>query len=96
MGSVGAKTNDAQVIAAVNSLLRKGCNRIVLALDGPGHAAREHEFRRVMLRCFPRHFLGAMPLLLAYQLADDPDVGRRAWTALTDRLLLVAQPTLVA
>ena len=82
VGSVGAETDDAQVIAAVNSLLRKGCNRIVLALDGPDHAARELEFRRVMLRCFPRHFLGAVPLLLAHQLADDPDFGRRGWTAL--------------
>lgn len=87
VGSVADDADDAAVIAAVNALLRKGCNRIVLALDGDDHAARELAFRRVFLRCFPRHFLGAVPLLLAHQLSDDRDLGRRAWTALLNAFL---------
>ena len=85
--SVAADVDDSMVIASVNALLRKGCNRIVLALDGEGHVERELGFRRVFLRCFPRHFLGAVPLLLAHQLTDDDNLGRRAWTALLNAFL---------
>jgi N-methylhydantoinase A len=87
IGTVPPQADDATVIAAVNALLRKGCNRIVLALEGNDHAARELEFRRTFLRSFPRHFLGAVPLLLAHQLSDDADTGRRAWTALLNAFL---------
>lgn len=87
VGSVGNDDDDAAVIASVNALLRKGCNRIVLALAGDDYAARELAFRRVFLRCFPRHFLGAVPLLLAHQLTPDTSLGRRAWTALLNAFL---------
>lgn len=87
VGTVGQEITDASVVANVNALLRKGCNRIVLALAGDDHAARELEYRRVFLRCFPRHFLGAVPLLLAHQLTDDASLGRRAWTALFNAFL---------
>ncbi|KWF80452.1 hypothetical protein WL93_24080 [Burkholderia diffusa] len=84
---IGETINAGSVIESVNSLLKKGCDRIVLALDGDDRAAREIEFRRHFLRCFPRHFLGAVPLLLAHQLTDDDSIGRRAWTALFNAFL---------
>lgn len=87
VGTVEQEITDSNVVSSINALLRKGCNRIVLALSGDDHAARELEYRRVFLRCFPRHFLGAVPLLLAHQLTDDPSVGRRAWTALLNAFL---------
>ncbi|MCW5283205.1 hydantoinase/oxoprolinase family protein [Verminephrobacter eiseniae] len=87
VGHIRDDADDLAVIEAVNALLRKGCNRMVLALDGRQYGARELAFRRVFLRCFPRHFLGAVPLLLAHQLTDDTSVGRRTWTALLNAFL---------
>lgn len=75
------------LIDAVNVLLRAGANRLVLALHGDDVAAREQRARRVLLRCFPRHFLGAPPLLLAHQLSDDAELARRAWSALLNAFL---------
>jgi N-methylhydantoinase A len=87
VGRIGAVIDGPAVIATVNGLLQKGCNRIVLALDGDDRAERELEFRRHFLRCFPRHFLGAVPLLLAHQLTSDASLGRRAWTSLLNAFL---------
>lgn len=75
------------LIGAVNTLLARGCNRLVLALDGDDVSTRELRFRRAFLRSFPRHFLGALPLLLAHELVDDPSFARRAWSGLLNSFL---------
>lgn len=75
------------IIDAVNQLLRAGTNRIVLALDGADHGERELRFRRIFLKRYPRHFLGAVPVLLAHELARDESLARRAWSALLNSFL---------
>lgn len=87
IATVSDEVDGEEVIGVVNALLHKGCNRIVLALDGDDRAEREMAFRRHFLRCFPRHFLGAVPLLLAHQLSEHAELGRRAWTALLNAFL---------
>ncbi|MFO1291953.1 MAG: hydantoinase/oxoprolinase family protein [Rubrivivax sp.] len=87
VATLGRAVGGEEVIAVVNALLHKGCNRIVLALDGEDRGERELAFRREFLRCFPRHFLGAVPLLLAHQLSGHAEFGRRAWTALLNAFL---------
>lgn len=91
INTVDESLDDAEyrkaLIQSVNTLLTKGTNRIVLALDGEAYAERESRFRRVFLQCFPRHFLGAIPLLLSHQLANDGLYRRRAWSSLFNSFL---------
>ncbi len=75
------------IITAVNALLAQGTNRIVLALDGKQYAERELRFRRVFLRKYPRHFLGAVPVLLAHELTRADDVATRMWSGLLNSFL---------
>ena len=75
------------IILAINRLMAAGCNRVVLALDGPNYGERELRFRRAFLKRYPRHFLGAVPVLLAHELAQDDSLARRAWSALLNSFL---------
>jgi len=75
------------IIAAVNVLLTQGTNRIVLALDGEHYEAREQRFRKIFLRKYPRHFLGAVPLLLAHDLSRVDSLASRMWSGLLNSFL---------
>lgn len=75
------------IIAAVNTLLTQGTNRIVLALDGEHYEAREQRFRRIFLRKYPRHFLGAVPVLLAHELTRAESLASRMWSGLLNSFL---------
>lgn len=76
-----------QLIQTVNTLLNRGANRLVLALNGDDYGARERRFRRLFLQKYPRHFLGAVPLLLTHELTHDADLVRRTWSALLNSFL---------
>ena len=43
--------------------------------------------KRRLLRTFPPHLLGALPILYAHELVDDADDARRTWTALFNAFL---------
>jgi N-methylhydantoinase A len=75
------------IIAAVNALLTQGTNRIVLALDGEHYEAREQRFRKIFLRKYPRHFLGAVPVLLAHELTRADALASRMWSGLLNSFL---------
>lgn len=72
---------------AINRLSAEGSNRIVVSFSGEDYLAREAHFRRVSLALFPRHLLGAVPLLYAGSLSSDQDVVRRTWTAINNAFL---------
>lgn len=75
------------VVGAINGLAAVGANRIVIAMGGrDGHQA-EMRLKRMLLRAFPPHLLGAIPLLYSHELAADEDDGRRTWTALFNAFL---------
>jgi N-methylhydantoinase A len=75
------------VVGAINQLLAKGANRIVVALSQGDYVDREAQFRTLLLRKFPRHYLGAVPVLLAHELTVDGDFRHRAWSGLLNSFL---------
>ncbi|MBI4518608.1 MAG: hydantoinase/oxoprolinase family protein [Deltaproteobacteria bacterium] len=75
---------DAALVQVVNILSEAGASRLVVSLS---RARDEVRFKRVWLRRFPRHLLGAVPVLFSHEIADDPDDARRTWTALFNAFL---------
>jgi N-methylhydantoinase A/oxoprolinase/acetone carboxylase beta subunit len=84
---LASPTLDADTARAVNDLTSRGANRIVVAFDGPEFAERERALKNILLRAFPSHLLGAVPILYASELSDDPDPARRTCTALFNAFL---------
>ena len=77
----------AGTIQAVRSLISQGASRLVICLSGEDAAAIESELRRILYDAFPRHLLGAVPLLFSTDLAPGVDVLRRAWSSLLNAFL---------
>lgn len=86
-----ARLNDADadvvVVKAINQLTAMGANRLVVSLDLPGYVQAEHAIRRIALRKYPRHLLGAVPILYASDTTSDLDIVRRTWTAVINSFL---------
>lgn len=76
-----------EVVKAINSLTAAGANRIVVSFSGADFIATEDAFRKVALRKYPRHLLGAVPMLYGSDLSVDTDPVRRTWTALINSFL---------
>ncbi|UCV22015.1 hydantoinase/oxoprolinase family protein [Ferribacterium limneticum] len=81
--------DDAQMVAvkAINKLTAAGANRLVISFDGKSFIEGENLFRKIALRKYPRHLLGAVPILYGSDLGSDRDVVRRTWTALINSFL---------
>ncbi len=75
------------LINTVNRLSSEGANRIVVCFAGEDYLQQEAHFRRVSLRLFPRHLLGAVPTLYAGNLSSDPVAVRRGWSAIVNAFL---------
>ncbi|WP_320669487.1 hydantoinase/oxoprolinase family protein [Patulibacter defluvii] len=81
----GDPERDAEpVLQAVEALLGYGAERLVVALDDP---QAEDAVRRIVFREYPRHILGALPVLFSSELVDDPARGRRIATAIVNAYL---------
>ena len=78
---------EAAVIKAVGELTAGGANRLVVSFGGAQRGEREAQVKRRLLRTFPPHLLGALPVLYAGELVDDADDVRRTWTALFNAFL---------
>ena len=74
-------------VRAVNVLASAGANRLVVACGGPDHGKHEAALKRLLLRKFPPHLLGALPILYSHEVIDDQDDARRTWTALLNAFL---------
>ena len=58
--------------------------------DGAGGkdgAEGEARVKALLLRLYPRHLLGAVPLLFSWELVADPDDVRRTWSSLLNAFL---------
>jgi len=75
------------VVGAINKLTAAGASRIVVSFGGADFIAVESAFRKVALRKYPRHLLGAVPTLYGSDLSVDKDPVRRTWTALINSFL---------
>ena len=72
---------------AVNRLCADGSSRIVVACSGEDYLAHEAQVRRTALQLFPRHLLGAVPIIYAGSLSSDQSPTRRTWTAINNAYL---------
>lgn len=74
-------------VRAVSDLSARGANRIVVAFGGEVRDSAEMALKQVLLRAFPPHLLGAVPVLYSHEIVGDEDDVRRAWTALFNAFL---------
>jgi N-methylhydantoinase A len=74
-------------VRAVSDLAARGANRIVIAFGTETRVSDEKALKRDLLRAFPPHLLGAVPLLYSHEIAGDDDDVRRTWTALFNAFL---------
>lgn len=86
VATIGSAT-EGQVIQAVRTLIAKGASRLVLCLDGKAAAHLESDLRRALYTAFPRHLLGAVPLLFSTDLAPGASSQRRMWSGLINAFL---------
>jgi N-methylhydantoinase A/oxoprolinase/acetone carboxylase beta subunit len=74
-------------IMAVNQLAAAGATRLVVSGAGPGRADAERRVKHLLLRKYPPHLLGALPILYSHELVADDDDVRRTWTSLFNAFL---------
>ncbi|HSW11772.1 MAG TPA: hydantoinase/oxoprolinase family protein [Solimonas sp.] len=72
---------------AINRLSSEGANRIVIGAGGAQRDAGETRLKHILLKKFPPHLLGALPLLYSHEVVQDEDDTRRVWTALFNAFL---------
>lgn len=75
---------DFDVVQRVNRLTTLGAARVVVACGTP---AEEHRLREILLRKFPRHLLGSIPLIYSWELAGDRSTRRRVWSCVINSFL---------
>jgi N-methylhydantoinase A len=77
----------AQLVRQVNDLASRGASRVVVSVGGEDGANVEARLKRLLLRLYPRHLLGAIPLLFSWELAADRDDVRRTWSSVLNAFL---------
>lgn len=75
------------IVKAINELTAAGANRLVVSFGGKDFIESEAAFKKVALRKYPRHLLGAVPILYGSDLSADTHLARRTWTALINSFL---------
>ncbi|MCM3766221.1 hydantoinase/oxoprolinase family protein [Neobacillus niacini] len=78
---------EKSVVQAVNELLSLGANRLVVSMSGQDLIAAERKIRKIILQKYPRHLLGAIPVLFSHEMTEDQNDKRRTWSALTNSFL---------
>jgi N-methylhydantoinase A len=77
----------AELVARVNDLSARGARRLVIAIGGTDGAEQEARIKRLLLTLYPRHLLGAAPLLFSWELVADSDDIRRTWSSVLNAFL---------
>jgi len=75
---------DFEVVQKINRLTTLGAARVVVAGGDP---EQERRLRAVLLRKFPRHLLGSIPLIYSWDLAGDRNDARRVWSCVINSFL---------
>jgi len=71
-------------VAEVNRLTTAGAERLVVATSTRD---REQLYKRALLRNFPRHLLGSVPVLFAWEFANDTSRSRQVWSGIINSFL---------
>src|SRR5450759_1494487 len=72
------------LVAEVNRLTTIGAERLIVAA---ATLEREHLYKRAMLKNFPRHLLGSVPILFSREFATDTDRSRQIWSGILNSFL---------
>ncbi len=82
--TASAEDLEFDLVQKVNRLTTDGAARIVVVGESP---ESEQVMRRILLRKFPRHLLGSVPLLYSWDLAGDRCRERRTWSSILNSFL---------
>ncbi|HEX4107953.1 MAG TPA: hydantoinase/oxoprolinase family protein [Solirubrobacteraceae bacterium] len=74
-------------LRAVRRLLERGARVLLIALDGEDLAVWECAMRERIADEYPRHYLGAVPVLGSHQVSRTPNAGARVRTAVLNAYL---------
>lgn len=72
------------LVAAINRLTTAGAERLVISAES---VERENHYKRVMLKNFPRHLLGSVPILFSREFAADTSRTRQIWSGILNSYL---------
>jgi N-methylhydantoinase A len=72
------------LVAEINRLTTAGAERLVVAA---ATLEREHLYKRAMLKNFPRHLLGSVPVLFSWEFATDTLRSRQIWSGILNSYL---------
>src|SRR6201987_4450128 len=75
-----------ELVRQVNRLTTDGAARLVVAA-GDGVDGAQRRIRRVLLRKFPRHLLGSVPILYSSEFTTDRVRSRRIWSSVLNSFL---------
>lgn len=83
----GATDDGPIVLAAVRQLLERGARVIVIVLGGRELAEHEVRVRELITASYPRHYLGAVPILASHQVTPLTDPRLRLQSAIINGYL---------
>ena len=84
----GDEALSAELVTTINDLAGRGASRLVVSIGGEAGPAEERRVRGLLLRLYPRHLLGAVPLVFSWELlGGDRDDIRRTWSSLLNAFL---------
>ncbi|EFK09259.1 hydantoinase/oxoprolinase [delta proteobacterium NaphS2] len=87
-GEVLTPIDEKEVREAVKKLLEKGARMIVVSLRrSTVNPVHEQKIRELIIREYPKHYLGSVPLLLGSQISIKSEPGLRTNTALVNAYL---------
>ncbi|WP_067732627.1 hydantoinase/oxoprolinase family protein [Novosphingobium naphthalenivorans] len=78
---------EVEIVKVINKLATIGANRLVVCFADADFHKAEEKIKAIVLRKYPRHLLGAVPVLYASDLTVDANPDRRAWSALINSFL---------
>lgn len=82
----GVDSDAKRVLEAVEYLLEHGAERLVVAISRDSEEI-ERRIKRIILSEYPRHILGALPILFSTEISMDSDIFRRTATAVLNAYL---------
>jgi N-methylhydantoinase A len=71
-------------VSEINRLTTAGAERLIVAAAS---LEREHLYKRAMLKNFPRHLLGSVPVLFSWEFATDTVRSRQIWSGILNSFL---------
>lgn len=74
----------AALVAEINRLTTAGAERLIVAAAS---LEREQLYKRAMLKNFPRHLLGSVPILFSWEFATDTVRTRQIWSGILNSFL---------